>query len=196
MAISELYTPPSSNFSEQIWVQKSWEKCRRHRLTLFCILFICLNMYVYKFKKVKYYKRIPLFVLLISLLLFALSTQNDNNTFFILYPLFALFLYSILYTIDYKRIGKLCLCVLGGIIALAVVWISTDWWEQMCSVLSVFKSLSIQDSAKKHNRGLINMSKYFGTDGFRGEAGITLTADHAYKVGRFLQQVSRQLLRQ
>ena len=26
------------------------------------------------------------------------------------------------------------------------------------------------------------MSKYFGTDGFRGEAGITLTADHAYKV--------------
>lgn len=30
------------------------------------------------------------------------------------------------------------------------------------------------------------MEKYFGTDGFRGEAGITLTADHAYKVGRFL----------
>ena len=30
------------------------------------------------------------------------------------------------------------------------------------------------------------MSKYSGTDGFRGEAGITLTADHAYKVGRFL----------
>ena len=30
------------------------------------------------------------------------------------------------------------------------------------------------------------MSKYFGTDGFRGEAGIALTADHAYKVGRFL----------
>ena len=30
------------------------------------------------------------------------------------------------------------------------------------------------------------MGKCFGTDGFRGEAGITLTADHAYKVGRFL----------
>ena len=30
------------------------------------------------------------------------------------------------------------------------------------------------------------MGKYFGTDGFRGEAGITLTSDHAYKVGRFL----------
>ncbi len=29
-------------------------------------------------------------------------------------------------------------------------------------------------------------NKYFGTDGFRGEAGVTLTADHAYKVGRFL----------
>lgn len=30
------------------------------------------------------------------------------------------------------------------------------------------------------------MSKYFGTDGFRGEANKNLTADHAYKVGRFL----------
>lgn len=30
------------------------------------------------------------------------------------------------------------------------------------------------------------MGKYFGTDGFRGEAGINLTADHAFKVGRFL----------
>lgn len=29
------------------------------------------------------------------------------------------------------------------------------------------------------------MGEYFGADGFRGEAGITLTADHAYKVGRF-----------
>ncbi len=30
------------------------------------------------------------------------------------------------------------------------------------------------------------MSKYFGTDGFRGEAGVTLTADQAYRVGRFI----------
>lgn len=30
------------------------------------------------------------------------------------------------------------------------------------------------------------MGKYFGTDGFRGEANANLTADHAYKVGRFL----------
>ena len=30
------------------------------------------------------------------------------------------------------------------------------------------------------------MSKYFGTDGFRGEAGVTLTSEHAYKIGRFL----------
>ncbi len=28
--------------------------------------------------------------------------------------------------------------------------------------------------------------KYFGTDGFRGEANEVLTADHAYKIGRFL----------
>lgn len=30
------------------------------------------------------------------------------------------------------------------------------------------------------------MGKYFGTDGYRGEANVTLTADSAYKVGRFL----------
>lgn len=30
------------------------------------------------------------------------------------------------------------------------------------------------------------MGKYFGTDGFRGEANVTLTADHAYETGRFL----------
>ena len=30
------------------------------------------------------------------------------------------------------------------------------------------------------------MGKYFGTDGFRGEANKTLTAEHAYKIGRFL----------
>lgn len=30
------------------------------------------------------------------------------------------------------------------------------------------------------------MGKYFGTDGFRGEANRTLTVDHAYRIGRFL----------
>jgi len=30
------------------------------------------------------------------------------------------------------------------------------------------------------------VGKYFGTDGFRGEANVDLTVDHAYKVGRYL----------
>ena len=30
------------------------------------------------------------------------------------------------------------------------------------------------------------MGKYFGTDGFRGEANVDLTVEHAYKVGRYL----------
>ena len=30
------------------------------------------------------------------------------------------------------------------------------------------------------------MGKYFGTDGFRGKAGEVLTAEHAFKIGRFL----------
>ena len=35
-------------------------------------------------------------------------------------------------------------------------------------------------------KGKRKMGKYFGTDGFRGEANENLTADHAYKIGRFL----------
>ena len=40
------------------------------------------------------------------------------------------------------------------------------------------------------------MGKYFGTDGFRGEANENLTADHAYKVGRFLGWYYGELKRQ
>ncbi len=40
------------------------------------------------------------------------------------------------------------------------------------------ENVSISTVAKKN--------KYFGTDGFRGEANVTLTSMHAYKVGRFL----------
>lgn len=39
------------------------------------------------------------------------------------------------------------------------------------------------------------MGKYFGTDGFRGEANVGLTADHAYKIGRFIGWYFTQLKR-
>ena len=39
------------------------------------------------------------------------------------------------------------------------------------------------------------MGKYFGTDGFRGEANVNLTADHAFQVGRFLGWYFTQLRR-
>ena len=39
------------------------------------------------------------------------------------------------------------------------------------------------------------MGKYFGTDGFRGEAGVGLTAEHAFKIGRFLGWYYGQLKR-
>ena len=40
------------------------------------------------------------------------------------------------------------------------------------------------------------MGRYFGTDGFRGEANENLTADHAYRVGRFLGWYYGELKRQ
>lgn len=40
------------------------------------------------------------------------------------------------------------------------------------------------------------MGKYFGTDGFRGEANVNLTAEHAYKIGRFLGWYYSELKKQ
>ena len=39
------------------------------------------------------------------------------------------------------------------------------------------------DADRPTKRG--TMGKYFGTDGFRGEANVNLNAEHAFLVGRF-----------
>ncbi len=60
---------------------------------------------------------------------------------------------------------------------------------QLCNVFSITAdNLLREDISIKENKlpdGKVN-NKYFGTDGFRGEANISLTSTHAYKVGRFL----------
>ena len=43
-----------------------------------------------------------------------------------------------------------------------------------------------QTSKVVKRREKYTMGKYFGTDGFRGEANVVLTVEHAFKVGRFL----------
>lgn len=43
-----------------------------------------------------------------------------------------------------------------------------------------------EESEGKEKSTEVIRRKYFGTDGFRGEAGVSLTSDQAYKVGRFL----------
>ncbi len=59
---------------------------------------------------------------------------------------------------------------------------------QLCEFFSIstdellHDKINIQPSASNEKKG----NKYFGTDGFRGEANLTLTSMHAYKVGRFL----------
>lgn len=40
------------------------------------------------------------------------------------------------------------------------------------------------------------MGKYFGTDGFRGEANVDVTGEHAYKIGRFLGWYYKELKKQ
>ncbi len=43
-----------------------------------------------------------------------------------------------------------------------------------------------QNPEKGTKKEIKFMGKYFGTDGFRGKAGEVLTAEHAFKIGRFL----------
>ncbi|MBR2489159.1 MAG: phosphoglucosamine mutase [Clostridia bacterium] len=64
---------------------------------------------------------------------------------------------------------------------------------QIDKVLLLCELFSITADELLHDKIVINPTKargnhnkYFGTDGFRGEANIGLTSMHAYKVGRFL----------
>ena len=47
------------------------------------------------------------------------------------------------------------------------------------------QEISLEDAPQKRT-GYSGNGNYFGTDGFRGEANLDLTAEQAYKVGRFL----------
>lgn len=68
-----------------------------------------------------------------------------------------------------------------------------DTLLQFCKMFNVSMNDMADDSIeifgdapseeKTENKGTL---KYFGTDGFRGETGTTLTSLHAYKIGRFL----------
>ena len=59
---------------------------------------------------------------------------------------------------------------------------------QICKLFSVSADLLINDEKviDRAPAGAPVKTKYFGTDGFRGEANQNLTSMHAYQVGRFL----------
>lgn len=58
---------------------------------------------------------------------------------------------------------------------------------QICEIFRISADSLLQESIKIHKeRKWPKENKYFGTDGFRGEANVTLTSMQAYKVGRFL----------
>ncbi|MBO4856495.1 MAG: phosphoglucosamine mutase [Bacilli bacterium] len=65
--------------------------------------------------------------------------------------------------------------------------------RQLCELFKISADELIDDKIVIHRGKKLKMSigediktKYFGTDGFRGEANKVLTCDHAYKIGRFL----------
>ena len=59
---------------------------------------------------------------------------------------------------------------------------------QICELFSVSTDALLKDTMTIEHKeeGQPYQLKYFGTDGFRGEANVSLTSMHAYKVGRFL----------
>lgn len=59
---------------------------------------------------------------------------------------------------------------------------------QLCELFDISTDELLHDKIAIHRNesGTPTANKYFGTDGFRGEANVTLTSMQAYKVGRFL----------
>ncbi len=56
----------------------------------------------------------------------------------------------------------------------------------LCEIFNVTADELLHDKIKLPEKNKIKGNKYFGTDGFRGEANLTLTSLQAYRVGRFL----------
>lgn len=59
---------------------------------------------------------------------------------------------------------------------------------QLCELFNITTDELLQDTIEieTNTPDTPVQNKYFGTDGFRGEANVDLTSMHAYKVGRFL----------
>ena len=57
---------------------------------------------------------------------------------------------------------------------------------QLCQIFNVSTDELLYDKISINRSKEAKANKYFGTDGFRGEANLNLTSMQAYKVGRFL----------
>ena len=57
---------------------------------------------------------------------------------------------------------------------------------QLCEFFGISTDELLQEKHEIQPSGARQRNRYFGTDGFRGEANIELTSMHAYKIGRFL----------
>ncbi|MBR6729026.1 MAG: phosphoglucosamine mutase [Clostridia bacterium] len=59
---------------------------------------------------------------------------------------------------------------------------------QLCELFDITTDELLHDTVTIQHKipDEVKKNKYFGTDGFRGEANVNLTSMHAYKVGRFL----------
>jgi len=59
---------------------------------------------------------------------------------------------------------------------------------ELCDLFGISTDSLLRESVdyRVNSEKTLGKNKYFGTDGYRGEANVTLTSANAYKVGRFL----------
>lgn len=156
-----------------------------HRLSLFSIFLLCFDLYIYKYKKIRHYKFLKPYLIVVSVLLLFMSTQNDNNTFIILYPLFLGLVYCTLYTVNLNRILKIMGAVIVSMLAIVIVVsnkpeLFTEISKRLGDIISVyvFRSATTWDERSELLQIALTQGRgyYFGS----GFGSVKMYSDLRY----------------
>lgn len=146
-----------------------------HRLALFTIFIIILNLYMIYQNKVKYKKLTYVYILITTILMLYLSKLNDNNALYVLLPLIFIFYSLINIKINYKKLIKIIMIIVFTIIFLVIIIntgkIHSLLPERVMSIMSkflaVFNGEEIKEERMEYVRyALNNLNGYYFGKGF------------------------------
>ena len=146
-----------------------------HRLTLFSIFIIILNLYMIYQNKVKYKKLTYIYILITTILMLYLSRFNDNNAIYVLLPLIFIFYILINVKINYKSCIKVII-VIVAILTILIILINSGKInlllpERVISItnkfLAIFSGGEIKEERMEYVRyALENLNGYYFGRGF------------------------------